>query len=308
MPGCDKINNLENCKNFLHTDKFTLPYYFLTHYQYLEETRPIRHKALVILILCNNCDKHKIDPKNCEFILDTRNCIFGIAFKITETKMKTHYMIKNNFQESIHRYIMYGWQPFLFYNKEKFCQTYEINIKLDSNYITPFNLKRPTYFQQSAPPASNITKYLSVFCPGLKKKIQINFKNSYKQIRNVKYGWTMFGICPKLHCNDLSQWSLYTTQKPNEIVPVSCNKPNFNMYILNINRIPMSLLNLSFSSLYQNKLNYALNLTNYIVPKTLSQRAPPCYLFHINPYNLSIENPDECYCCGYSVSSHISDW
>ena len=97
MPGCDKINNLENCKNFLHTDEFTLPYYFLTHYQYLEETRPIRHKALVILILCNNCDKHKIDPKNCEFILDTRNCIFGIAFKITETKMKTHYMIKNNF-------------------------------------------------------------------------------------------------------------------------------------------------------------------------------------------------------------------
>jgi len=176
MPGCDKINNLENCKNFLHTDEFTLPYYFLTHYQYLEETRPIRHKALVILILCNNCDKHKIDPKNCEFILDTRNCIFGIAFKITETKMKTHYMIKNNFQESILRYIVYSWQPFLFYNKEKFCQTYEINIKLDSNYITPFNLKRPTYFQQSAPPASNITKYLSVFCPGFKKKIQINLK------------------------------------------------------------------------------------------------------------------------------------
>ncbi len=70
----------------------------------------------------------------------------------------------------------------------------------------------------------------------------------------------------------------------------------------------MSLLNLSLSSLYQNKLNSALNLTNYVVPKTLSQHAPPSYLFHINPYNLSLVTPDECYCCGYSVSPHISDW
>jgi len=52
------------------------------------------------------------------------------------------------------------------------------------------------------------------------------------------------------------------------------------MYILNNNRVPMSLLNLNLSSLYQNKLNSVLNLTKYVVPKTLSQQAPPCYLFH----------------------------
>ena len=51
------------------------------------------------------------------------------------------------------------------------------------------------------------------------------------------------------------------------------------MYILNNNRVPMSLLNLNLSSLYQNKLNSVLNLTTYVVPKTLSQQAPPCYLF-----------------------------
>ena len=50
------------------------------------------------------------------------------------------------------------------------------------------------------------------------------------------------------------------------------------MYILNNNRVPMSLLNLNLSSLYQNKLNSAH--TKYVVPKTLSQQAPPCYLFH----------------------------
>ena len=56
------------------------------------------------------------------------------------------------------------------------------------------------------------------------------------------------------------------------------------MYILNNNRVPMTLLNLNLSSLYQNKLNSVLNLTKYVVPKTLSQQAPPCYLFHFNSY------------------------
>ncbi len=59
-----------------------------------------------------------------------------------------------------------------------------------------------------------------------------------------------------------------------KITLVSCNKSNFNMYILNNNRVPMSLLNLNLSSLYQNKLNAVLNLTTYVVPKTLSQQAP----------------------------------
>ena len=70
----------------------------------------------------------------------------------------------------------------------------------------------------------------------------------------------------------------------------------------------MSLLNLNLSSLYQNKLNSALNPTKHVVPKTLSKQTPPCYLFHLSPYDLSIENHDDCYCCGYYISSHISDW
>jgi hypothetical protein len=106
----------------------------------------------------------------------------------------------------------------------------------------------------------------------------------------------------------LSQWSVCTTQKPNEITQVSCNKPNFNMYILNNNRVPMSLFNLSLSSLYQNKLNSALNLTNYVVPKIVSQQAPPCYLFHLCPATLRKERHNRCHCCGFHFSSHISDW
>jgi len=65
------------------------------------------------------------------------------------------------------------------------------------------------------------------------------------------------------------------------------------MYILNNNRVPMSLLNLNLSSLYQNKLNSVLNYI-YIVPKTLSQQAPPCYLFP----SMTV----------FYISSHISDW
>ncbi len=81
------------------------------------------------------------------------------------------------------------------------------------------------------------------------------------------------------------------------------------MYILNNNRVPMSLLNLGLSSLYQNKLNSGLNnLTKYVVPKTLSQQAPPCYLIHLNSYDLSMERHTHCFCSGYYISSHISDW
>jgi hypothetical protein len=307
IPGCAKINDLEKCKNFLPTRKLSFSSFFYSHYQYLEETRPIRHKTLVILIPCNNCNEHKIDPENCEFILDSENRIFGISFKITERKSETHYMVRNDFLGSIRNHIVYSWQPFFYYNKEKFFQTYEISKDFDFNYITPFNYKRPIFFYRSAPPPSNKTAYLAIFCPVSEKEIQLSFKNEYEETTTVKYGWTMFCICTK-YCLDFSQWSICTTQKPNEITLVSCNKPNFNMYILNNNRVPMSLLNLSFSSLYQNKLNSALNLTKYVVPKTLSEQAPPCYLFHLSPYDLSIENHDDCYCCGYYISSHISDW
>jgi len=286
-PGVVKINDIEKCEMFLpKQEKRSLIFYFLTHYQYLEETRQIRHKALVILIPCNNCNEHKVDPENCEFILDSENRIFGFSFKLTERKSETYYIAKNNFLKSM-KEIRLEWllRPFLYYNREKFFQTYEISKEFDFNYITPYNFKRPIFFRRSAPPPSNKTTYLSIFCPVSYKEIQLSYKNKYEQTTTVKYGWTMFSICSKYY-NDLSQWSICTTQKPNEITLVSCNKPNFTMYILNDNRVPMSLLNLGLSSLYQNKLNSALNLTKYVVPKTLSQQAPPCYLFHLSPFHL----------------------
>jgi hypothetical protein len=301
-PGVVKINDIEKCEMFLpKQEKRSLIFYFLTHYQYLEETRQIRHKALVILIPCNNCNEHKVDPENCEFILDSENRIFGFSFKLTERKSETYYIVKNNFLEST-KEIWFEWllRPFLYYNREKFFQTYEISKEFDFNYITPYNFKRPIFFRRSAPPPSNKTAYLSIFCPVSYKEIQLSYKNKYEQTTTVKYGWTMFSICSKYY-NDLSQWSICTTQKPNELTLVSCNKPNFNMYILNNNKVPMSLLNLSLSSLYQNKLNSALNLTKYVVPKTLSQQAPPCYLFHLSPFHLYFSVKSH-------ISSHISDW
>jgi hypothetical protein len=300
-PGVVKINDIEKCEMFLpKQEKRSLIFYFLTHYQYLEETRQIRHKALVILIPCNNCNEHKVDPENCEFILDSENRIFGFSFKLTERKSETYYIAKDNFLKSM-KEIWLEWllRPFLYYNREKFFQTYEISKEFDFNYITPYNFKRPIFFRRSAPPPSNKTTYLSIFCPVSYKEIQLSYRNKYEQTTTVKYGWTMFSICSKYY-NDLSQWSICTTQKPNEITLVSCNKPNFNMYILNNNKVPMSLLNLSLSSLYQNKLNSALNLTKYVVPKTLSQQAPPCYLFHLSPFDLPTEESH--------ISSHISDW
>jgi hypothetical protein len=300
-PGVVKINDIEKCEMFLpKQEKRSLIFYFLTHYQYLEETRQIRHKALVILIPCNNCNEHKVDPENCEFILDSENRIFGFSFKLTERKSETYYIVKNNFLESM-KEIWLEWllRPFLYYNREKFFQTYEISKEFDFNYITPYNFKRPIFFRRSAPPPSNKTAYLSIFCPVSYKEIQLSYKNKYEQTTTVKYGWTMFSICSYDYL-DLSQWSICTTQKPNEITLVSCNKPNFTMYILNDNRVPMSLLNLGLSSLYQNKLNSALNLTKYVVPKTLSQQAPPCYLFHLSPFDLPTEESH--------ISSHISDW
>ena len=301
-PGVVKINDIEKCEMFLpKQEKRSLIFYFLTHYQYLEETKQIRHKALVILIPCNNCNEHKVDPENCEFILDSENRIFGFSFKLTERKSETYYIVKNNFLEST-KEIWFEWllRPFLYYNREKFFQTYEISKEFDFNYITPYNFKRPIFFRRSAPPPSNKTAYLSIFCPVSYKEIQLSYKNKYEQTTTVKYGWTMFSICSKYY-NDLSQWSICTTQKPNEITLVSCNKPNFTMYILNDNRVPMSLLNLGLSSLYQNKLNSALNLTKYVVPKTLSQQAPPCYLFHLSPFHLYFSVKSH-------ISSHISDW
>jgi len=310
IPGVMKINDIEKCKMYLPSRDHPIVYYFLTNYRYLEETRPIRHKTLVIFIPCNNCNEHKVDPENCEFILDSENRISGFSFvRKFNRKSGTYYMVKNDFLGNfMNIFVQRQLAPFLYYNKEKFFQTYEISKEFDFNYITPFNNKRPILFYPSdRAPKNQKAAYLSIFCPVSSKEIQLSFKNIYEKTTTIKYGWTMFSICSD-DFMDLSQWSICTTHKPNEITLVSCNKPKFNMYILNNNREPMSLLNLSLSSLYQNKLNSALNLTNYAVPKTLSQQAPPCYLFHINSKDLSIEYHGRCNCCGYFISSHISNW
>ena len=73
----------------------------------------------------------------------------------------------------------------------------------------------------------------------------------------------MYCIC-NFDYQCFSKWLISTNSKPNEILKVSCNKPNFNMYIENT---PMSLLNLSLSSLYQNELNFSLHISKYFLPK-----------------------------------------
>jgi hypothetical protein len=123
IPGGIKINDLEKCKIFLPNRKLSFVSNFLFHYQYLEETRPIGHKALVILIPCNNCNEHKINPENCEFILDSKNCIFGFSFKITDKKSETYYMVKKISLEVMKTFFKRQLAPFLYYNKEKFFET-----------------------------------------------------------------------------------------------------------------------------------------------------------------------------------------
>jgi len=83
IPGCNKIHQNENKKYPPVSNQRDLEFY-LHHYRYLEETREIRRKTVVILIPCNNCNEHKVDPENCELILDSKNRIYGISFKITQ--------------------------------------------------------------------------------------------------------------------------------------------------------------------------------------------------------------------------------
>ena len=47
------------------------------------------------------------------------------------------------------------------------------------------------------------------------------------------------------------------------------------------------------------------NLTKYVVLKTLNQQAPPCYLLHLNSYDLAVERHTHCFCSRYYISSHI---
>ncbi len=55
--------------------------------------------------------------------------------KLTERKSETYYIVKNNFLEST-KEIWFEWllRPFLYYNREKFFQTYEISKEFDFNY------------------------------------------------------------------------------------------------------------------------------------------------------------------------------
>ncbi len=186
--------------------QFNIFLFFSTHYDYIEETRQIRHTSLVILILGNTCNGHNtMDPENWEFILDSKNRINGISFKITErNKSETYYIVKNDFLKRVQFDLIYELEPFLYYDKDKFFQTYEISKEFDFNYITPYNFKRPIFFRRSAPPPSNKTAYLSIFCPVSYKEIQLSYRNKYEQTTTVKYGWTMFSICSKYY-NDLSQ-------------------------------------------------------------------------------------------------------
>jgi len=128
IPGCNKININQNKKYppVLKRSGRDLEFY-LHHYRYLEETREIRRKTVVVLIPCNNCNEHKVDPKNCELILDSTNRIYGISFKITQkTNKEKFYIIKNNFLLRMLSDFFYLWQPILYYNSEKFFQTYEL--------------------------------------------------------------------------------------------------------------------------------------------------------------------------------------
>ncbi len=73
--------------------------FFLHHYQLLEETRKIRRKTVVILVPCDNCNEHKVDPKHCD---------------------ETFYIVKNNLLSNVLRQEYYQHQPILHFNKEKF--------------------------------------------------------------------------------------------------------------------------------------------------------------------------------------------
>ena len=278
--------------------------FFLHHYQFLEESRKIRQKTVVILVPCDNCNEHKVDPKHCDLILNANSEVQGIAFKIA-VAVETFYIVKNNLLEYVLHQEYYQHQPILHFNKEKFFQTYEINkeIDLSHNHTTPGYSKFMSHLWYLR---YFITKYLSLYCPVSEMKIDIIYKNTYMHTTTVKYGWTMFCICyPEHHL--FSDWKICTnTTMSRRILKVSCDKPNFNMYILN-QQTPMSLLDLSLSSLHQNKLNFALIPSLSILPRTLCQQAPPCHLFHISPFKLAKQS-DNLFCMDSYKSYSICDW
>jgi hypothetical protein len=167
--------------------------------------------------------------------------------------------------------------------------------------------------------SAETTQFLSIFCPVKEKIIKIICKTSdyYKAIYgtyldtnelsiSVKYGWTIFHIC-QYHSLIFHNWNLYT--KPfNEILPIPCHKNHFKMFILYDKTIPPSLFNLCMSSLFQYQLNIVLKKNKYILPTTICQQAPPCHIYHIDPFH--VRSPHECYYCRNKKpnSTFIYDW
>jgi len=115
IPGCSKSNKNKG-KKWSQTSTWATYHqdleFYLHHYQYLEEPRKIHRKTLVILILCNNCNEHKINPELCELILDSKNRVHGISFKIAKSdRTENYYIAKNDYLHLILRYFVYQWQP-----------------------------------------------------------------------------------------------------------------------------------------------------------------------------------------------------
>jgi hypothetical protein len=59
-------------------------------------------------------------------------------------------------------------------------------------------------------------------------------------------------------------------------------------------------------SIYQ--LNIVLKKNKYILPTTICQQAPPCHIYHIDPFH--VRSPHECYYCRNKKpnSTFIYDW
>jgi hypothetical protein len=304
IPECEKRNSRD----------FT---FYPNHYRYFGKVKEICYNTTVIVIPCNNCDKqHKIGPNECELILDSKNNVYAVSLRLKKN-MYNFFISDEIYLKSIltDSRILYNF--ILYYNKDKFFKTYVNEEELSSGRLYLFKKwvmdnNIPMNYGPSLHPLVKTTKYLSVFCPSPEKDVTIICNNDSEFICNehgtlfyakvtttVKYGWSMFCIC---EYQKYPKWFICTTPL-NEILQVSCNKPHFQMYIINDKKIFTSLLNLSYSSLHQNNFNIVMNQTKSTVPTTLCQQAPPCYFYHLLSTSSSCRNS-----YSYYPSSHISDW
>ncbi len=88
---------------------------------------------------------------------------------------KTNYIVDNGLFESIQKEIVDKWQIIFYYNKEKFCQKYEISKEFDFNYITPYNFLQ--HFPIWGPHSASKKIYICIFfVQFLKKKYNLELK------------------------------------------------------------------------------------------------------------------------------------